>query len=290
MAKPKKKRKIDLLFITACISTSLVLLLIGIVALLLLTANDLSRQLKQEMVVEVILKENITDTQFSSLRRSLEAAPYCVSCSFISKDDALKEMTKAMGTDPSEFLEYNPFYASLNIRMKADYACNDSLQVIENRISKMEGVREVTWQKDILDIINRNINKIAAILLVLALILSMVSFTLINNTIKLTIYSQRFILYSMKLVGAKWSFIRKPFITRNLWIGLTSAILACLILWYGLKLGLKYEPWLYMLTEPRIIVPVFAVVTVIGLIITGVCALHSVNRFLRMKSGELHYV
>ena len=118
----------------------------------------------------------------------------------------------------------------------------------------------------------------------------MVSFTLINNTIKLTIYSQRFILYSMKLVGAKWSFIRKPFITRNLWIGLTSAILACLILWYGLKLGLKYEPWLYMLTEPRIIVPVFAVVTVIGLIITGVCALHSVNRFLRMKSGELHYV
>lgn len=290
MAKPKKKRKIDLLFITACISTSLVLLLIGIVALLLLTANDLSRQLKQEMVVEVILKENITDTQFSSLRRSLEAAPYCVSCSFISKDDALKEMTKAMGTDPSEFLEYNPFYASLNIRMKADYACNDSLKVIENRISKMEGVREVTWQKDILDIINRNINKIAAILLVLALILSMVSFTLINNTIKLTIYSQRFILYSMKLVGAKWSFIRKPFITRNLWIGLTSAILACLILWYGLKLGLKYEPWLYMFTEPRIIVPVFAVVTVIGLIITGVCALHSVNRFLRMKSGELHYV
>lgn len=290
MVKQKKKRKIDLLFITACISTSLVLLLIGIVALLLLTANDLSRHLKQEMTVEVILKESITDTQLSTLRRSIETSPYCAVCSYISKDDALKDMTKAMGTDPSQFLEYNPFYASLNIRVEADYACNDSLKLIEKKIAAQEGVREVTWQKDLLDIINSNIRKVAGLLLVLAMILSLVSFTLINNTIKLTIYAQRFVLYSMKLVGAKWSFIRKPFISRNLWIGFTSAVLTCIIIWYGLKIGLKYEPWLIMLAEPRIIIPVFAVVMLIGLLITGICALHSVNRFLRMKSGELHYV
>lgn len=290
MAKQKKKRKIDLLFITACISTSLVLLLIGIVALLLITANDLSRHLKQEMTVEVVLKEDITDTQFSSLRRSIEAAPYCAVCSYISKEDALKEMTKAMGTDPSQFLEYNPFYASLNIRLESQYACSDSLKLIEKKIAAYEGVREVAWQKDLLDIINSNIRKVAGILLILALILSLVSFTLINNTIKLTIYAQRFILYSMKLVGAKWSFIRKPFISRNLWIGLASSALTCLMLWYGIKLGLKYEPWLIMLSEPGIIIPVFIIVTLIGLLITGVCALHSVNRFLRMKSGELHYV
>ncbi len=290
MVKQKKKRKIDLLFITACISTSLVLLLIGIVTLLLLTAGDLSRHLRQEMTVEVILKESITDTQLSSLRRSIEAAPYCAVCSYISKDDALKEMTKAMGTDPSQFLEYNPFYASLNIRLEADYACSDSLKVIEKKIAAKEGVREVSWQKDLLDVINSNIHKVAGILLILAVILSLVSFTLINNTIKLTIYAQRFILYSMKLVGAKWSFIRRPFIRRNLWIGLASAMLTCLMIWYGLQLGLKYEPWLIMLAEPRILIPVFGVVTLIGLLITGVCALHSVNRFLRMKSGELHYV
>ncbi len=290
MVKQKKKRKIDLLFITACISTSLVLLLIGIVTLLLLTASDLSRHLRQEMTVEVILKESITDTQLSSLRRSIEAAPYCAVCSYISKDEALKEMTKAMGTDPSQFLEYNPFYASLNIRLEADYACSDSLKVIEKKIAAKEGVREVSWQKDLLDVINSNIHKVAGILLILAVILSLVSFTLINNTIKLTIYAQRFILYSMKLVGAKWSFIRRPFIRRNLWIGLASALLTCLIIWYGLQLGLKYEPWLIMLAEPRILIPVFGVVTLIGLLITGICALHSVNRFLRMKSGELHYV
>ena len=290
MVKQKKKRKIDLLFITACISTSLVLLLIGIVTLLLLTAGDLSRHLRQEMTVEVILKESITDTQLSSLRRSIEAAPYCAVCSYISKDDALKEMTKAMATDPSQFLEYNPFYASLNIRLEAEYACSDSLKVIEKKIAAKEGVREVSWQKDLLDVINSNIHKVAGILLILAVILSLVSFTLINNTIKLTIYAQRFILYSMKLVGAKWSFIRRPFIRRNLWIGLVSAMLTCLMIWYGLQLGLKYEPWLIMLAEPRILIPVFGVVTLIGLLITGICALHSVNRFLRMKSGELHYV
>ena len=290
MVKQKKKRKIDLLFITACISTSLVLLLIGIVTLLLLTASDLSRHLRQEMTVEVILKESITDTQLSSLRRSIEAAPYCAVCSYISKDEALKEMTKAMGTDPPQFLEYNPFYASLNIRLEADYACSDSLKVIEKKIAAKEGVREVSWQKDLLDVINSNIHKVAGILLILAVILSLVSFTLINNTIKLTIYAQRFILYSMKLVGAKWSFIRRPFIRRNLWIGLASALLTCLMIWYGLQLGLKYEPWLIMLAEPRILIPVFGVVTLIGLRITGICALHSVNRFLRMKSGELHYV
>ena len=258
--------------------------------MLLITAGDLSRHLKQEMTVEVILKESITETQLSALRGSIEASPYCATCSYISKDDALKDMTKAMGTDPSQFLEYNPFYASLNVRLEADYACNDSIKVIEKSISAKEGVREVAWQKDLLDIINSNIHKVAGILLILAVILSLVSFTLINNTIKLTIYSQRFILYSMKLVGAKWSFIRRPFIRRNLWIGLASALLTCLMIWYGLQIGLKYEPWLIMLAEPRIIIPVFGVVTLIGMLITGICALHSVNRFLRMKSGELHYV
>ncbi len=290
MAKTKKKRKIDLLFITACISTSLVLLLIGIVSLLLLTANDLSRHLKQEMSIEVVLRESITDAQFNTLRRTIEHQPYCEVCSYISKEAALKDMTASMGSDPTLFLEYNPFYASLNVRMRAEYACSDSIKLIEKQITAMEGVREVTWQKDLLDIINSNISKVAGILLILAVVLSLVSFTLINNTIKLTIYAQRFILYSMKLVGAKWSFIRKPFLIRNLLIGLVSALLTCIMLWYGLKIGLRYEPWLVMLTEPRILVPVFVVVILIGLLITGSCALHSVNRFLRMKSGELHYV
>lgn len=290
MNRPKKKSRIDLLFITACISTSLVLLLIGLVSLMLLTANDLSRHLKQEMTVEAVLKEGISDRELSSLKKNIEKAPYCASCSFISKDDALKEMTAAMGSDPSMFLEYNPFYASLNIRLNADYACSDSLTWIEKEISALEGIQEVSWQKEILDVLNSNISKVAGVLLLLAIVLSLISFTLINNTIKLTIYSQRFILYSMKLVGAKWSFIRKPFIRRNIWIGIVSAALTCAILWFGLHFLSQREPWLNMLLDFKILLPVFGIIIIIGNLITSVCALHSVNRFLRMKSGELHYI
>ena len=288
--KKKKKRKIDLLFITACISTSLVLLLIGIITFLLLTANDLSTQLKEEMNVEIVLKDNITDQEKTALERSLTIAPYCKEHHFISKDDALVEMTAAMGVDPSEFLEYNPFYASYNITLNADYAATDSLQWIEKALLSKSGVTEVNYQREILDIVNDNIQKVTIVLLALAAILSLISFTLINNTIKLTIYSQRFLLYSMKLVGAKWSFIRRPFIRHNLLIGLTSAIIASGAIYGGLKFAVKYEPGLAVMLKTDILTIVFAVITLMGILLTTLCALRSVNRFLRMKSGELHYI
>ena len=281
MVKQKKKRKIDLLFITACISTSLVLLLIGIVALLLLTANDLSRHLKQEMTVEVILKESITDTQLSTLRRGIEASPYCAVCSYISKDDALKDMTKAMGTDPSQFLEYNPFYASMIIRLEADYASNDSIKVIEKKIAAQDGVREVTWQKDLLDIINSNIRKVAGLLLILAMILSLVSFTLINNTIKLTIYAQRFVLYSMKLVGAKWSFIRKPFLRTAVLEGLVAALIAIIVLAIGAYALYAYEPDITSVVTWQVMTVTAAAVLLAGVIISTICVYISVTRYLR---------
>ena len=290
MTRQKKKRKIDLLFITSCISTSLVLILIGLITLLLLTARDISRKFRQEMTVEVILKDDITDTQLASLSSRIQAAAYCESLTVITKDDALKEMSEAMGTDPSMFLEYNPFYASLNVKMNEHYAVNDSLMQIAQELSSVNGVKDVNWQKELLDTMNDNIRKLAVILMVLVLVLSLISLTLIRNTIKLTIYSQRFILYSMKLVGAKWSFIRRPFVKRNLLIGLVAAILACLAIYGGLKFGISREPWLSVLIEKRIMITVAAVVTATGLLITYLCALASVNRFLRMKSGELHYL
>jgi cell division transport system permease protein len=290
MTKDKKKRKIDLLFITACISTSLVLLLIGIITLLLLTANDLSRKLREEMTVEVVLKDNVSDKDISSLKKSLSKAPYSKECTYISKDEALKEMSVAMGVDPSEFLQYNPFYASLTIKLKSDYACSDSLNWIEKQISSKAGVREINYQQELLNTVNSNIHKISGILLLLAALLSLISFALINNTIKLTVYSQRFVLYSMKLVGAKWSFIRKPFIIRNLWIGFASAVIAELIIYFGLRFGIKYEPAIAVIMSQNIIIPVFVIVTVLGLLITYLCALSSVNKFLRMKSGELYYI
>lgn len=290
MTRQKKKSKIDLLFITSCISTSLVLMLIGLITLLMLTARDISRKFRQEMTVEVILKDDINEARLSALNRRIQGSPYCESVSTITKEEALKEMSEAMGTDPSMFLEYNPFYASVNVRLKEEYTVNDSLQQIAQDLRSMDGVKEVNWQKELLDTMNDNIRKFAIILTVMVLVLSLISLTLIRNTIKLTIYSQRFILYSMKLVGARWSFIRRPFVKRNLLIGLISAMLACIAIYGGLKFGISREPWLSVLLEKRIFTTVAIVVTATGMLITYLCALASVNRFLRMKSGELHYL
>jgi len=290
MSEKRRKKNIDLLFITSCISTWLVLLLIAMVCMLLLSAGSLSRQLKQEMRVEIILDEGPDDSQIRNLEKTLESKPYCSHLQYISKADALKDMSQQMGTDPSMFLGYNPFYASMGMTLVPEYACTDSLEWISSEIGRLDNVSEVTWQRQLMDIVNSNITRIAGALLVLALILSLVSVALINNTIKLTIYSQRFTLYSMKLVGAKWSFIRRPFIWRNALIGLTSALMTCLTLWFGLKYASRTEPWLGMMSEPGIIIPTMAAVTLVGLLITCLCALHSVNRFLRMKSGELHMI
>ena len=292
MAKEKKskRRSIDLLFITACISTSLVLVLIGIITLLLSTAQELSSQLREKMTVEVVLKEGAAEQDVAALASKLKNAHFTKECVYVSKEDALAEMTVAMGVDPSEFLEFNPFYASLSIQLESEYAVNDSLRTIEKVIMQNPVVREVNYQRELLDLVNENIKKVSVVFLILALLLTLISFTLINNTIKLTIYSQRFLLYSMKLVGAKWSFIRKPFILRNLCIGIVSAIIASGMIYGGLKMGLKYEPAVASLINPSLLTIVFAVIMAVGLLITWFCASMSVNRFLRMKSGELYYI
>ena len=290
MNNPHKRKKIDLLFVTATISTSLVLLLIGIITFLLLSARKLSSELREEMTLELVLDNSVSQDDVTEMTARLNMMPYTKECIYISKDEALEEMTGEMGVNPSEFLQYNPFYASISLKLTAGYANRDSLATILPELESMKHIKELNYQKELLDTVNDNIKKVSVILLAMALLLALISVTLINNTIKLTIYSLRFILYSMKLVGAKWSFIRKPFIRKNIRIGIVSAILASLCMWGILKFCVRYEPALASLISTNVMIPVYAVITVTGLLITWLCALSSVNHFLRMKSGELYYI
>lgn len=285
-----KKKKINLLVITASISTSLVLLLIGIITLLLLSAGKFSSDIREDMTVEIVLRDEADVNDVRQLQTELQLAGYTRECTFISKEQALAEISSEMGTDPTEFLQFNPFYASLNMKLKAEYANSDSLANIIPLIKKHTIVRELNYQRELLDAVNTNIRKVSVILSALVLILLLISVTLINNIIKLTIYSQRFILYSMKLVGAKWSFIRRPFVLQNMWIGLVSGLITCLVIYLSLKFGGRYEPGLMTVFNRDMLLPVFATVIVTGLLITLLCARISVNRFLRMKSGELYYI
>lgn len=288
--KQTKKRAIDIQFITACISTSLVLLLLGTVVLVVLSANSLSDHVRENLELSLLLNDNAEERGVEHIVRYLEKQKYTKDVQYISKEDILTEQTASLGLDPTDFLGYNPYTASIEVKLKADYANSDSITLIKSHLMRYTQIREISYPSELMDNVNENIRKISFLLLALALALSLISFALINNTIKLTIYSQRFLLHTMKLVGASWRFIRRPFLRRNLCIGLTSGILANGMIAGGLYLLLRYEPQMrHVLTIPTLSTVAVSVMS-FGIIITLLCAYVSINKFLKMKAGDLYYI
>lgn len=288
--KQKKKHVVDVQFITACISTSLVLLLLGTVTFFVLTANSLSVYVRENLELSALIQDGTTKPDVDKLLQRIDALPFVKEVNYISKDDVLASETQEMGLDPTEFLGFNPYTASLEVKLKADYANSDSLRWIEETFRKETAISDVNYPNDLVNNINTNIRKISIVMLVLAFALLLVSFALINNTIKLTIYSQRFLLHTMKLVGADWGFIRRPFLKRNFWIGFIAAILALLMLGAGIYLLLRYEPKLVSLLNVKTLVIVAGAIVLFGVLITTICARISINRFLRVKAGDLYYI
>ena len=195
-----------------------------------------------------------------------------------------------MGTDPAEFIGHNPFNASIEIKLNSAYANSDSIQWIQDELLSNKNILEVNYPQELMDSVNRNLQKISLVLLGLAGLLTLISFALINNTIRLTIYSKRFLIHTMKLVGASWSFIRRPFLWQNIWIGIFAAILADALLTGMSYLLIRYEPDLLTVITPTVVLIMDGAVFIFGVIITTVCAWISINKFLRMKASELYYM
>ena len=288
--KQKKKRAIDIQFITACLSTSLVLLLLGSVVLVVLTAGRLSDHVRENLELSLLLNDDVKTEDVNSIVNHIKTQRYTKDVRYISKEAILAEQTASMGLDPTEFLGYNPYTASIEVKLKADYANTDSIIPIKNRLMRYTQIREISYPSELMDNVNENIQKISALLLTLALALSLISFALINNTIKLTIYSQRFLLHTMKLVGASWGFIRRPFMIRNLGIGISSGLLANGMIGGGIYLLLHHEPQMSHLFTMPVLSIVGSSVILFGMLITLWCAFVSINRFLRMKAGDLYYI
>jgi cell division transport system permease protein len=195
-----------------------------------------------------------------------------------------------LDTDPEEFLGYNPFKASIEIKLRSDYANSDSIAKIEKFIKHNSNIEDVMYRKDLIDAVNENVGRISIILFALALMLALISFALINNTIRLGIYAKRFLIHTMKLVGASWGFIRKPFLIRNVWSGILAAVLANLML-IGIAYWLiSYEPDLLEVITPEVMLTVMLSVLAFGVIITLLCAYISLNKYLRMKANTLYYI
>lgn len=281
---------LDMQFITSSISTTMVLLLLGLVVFFVLAAHNLSLYVRENISFSLVVGDNMKEADVLKLRKRLAAEPFVKELEYISKEQALKEHTEAMGTDPQEFLGYNPFKASMEIKLHSQYANSDSIARIEKVLKRNSNIQEVLYRKELIDAVNDNIRNISLLLLGLALVLALISFALINNTIRLAIYSKRFLIHTMKLVGAKWSFIRRPFLRRNFWVGILSACVADGLLWAGATWLVRYEPGLVSVVTPQVMVVVSCAVLVFGVLITWLCALLSINKYLRMKAGTLYYI
>lgn len=290
----KKKYKASshrgLQVVTLCISTAMVLILLGLVFFSVLTGRNLSSFAKENIVVTAMLEQGMTPSESQRLCKRIARRPYVHTLTFISAEQALKEATKQLGTNPQEFVGDNPFPPYIEITPKADYANNDSLRWISKELKANGQVSEVSYQFELVEQVNRTIAKISIALLVLAALLTFISFALINNTVRLSIYARRFSIHTMKLVGASWGFIRRPFLRNALVIGLVSGIVADGVLGGCLYLLWMKEPSFLNFFMWQELAIVGGAVLLFGIVITLLCAGISVNKFLRMKAGELYKI
>ena len=275
--------------LTAGVSILMVLLVLGLVVFFGLTARNLSVYVRENIGFSILLSDEMREGDITQMKRQLDKEPYVRQSEYISKKQALKEQTEAMGTDPAEFLGYNPFKPSIEVKLNNRYANSDSIALIVKELKKNKYVQEVTYPKDLMDAVNKNIRGISIFLLALAGVLTFISFALINNIIRLTVYSKRFLIHTMKLTGASWSFILRPFLARNLWVGVLAASLADASLMGMACLLIRYEPELLTVVTPQVMLTVMVTVFVTGILITTLCAYISINRFLRMRVTELYY-
>ena len=286
----KKKHRIfgRMQWLTSCISTTLVLLLLGLVALSSIVAFRLSETVRERLTVTLILDDDVDSTATADLMQLLALQPYARQLTLVSADDALAEQTAAMGIDPSDFLGQNPFTASIEMNVRADYAQPDSLEAIADELRMMWQVSDVVYQPELVESLNTMLQRAAIVMAVLAVLLTFVSIVLINNTVRLSVYSRRFIIHTMRLVGASWSFIRRPFLLRSLGIGLTASLLASLLLLAIIRSMLVYDDAVATIITPTVILTILVIVIAAGLLLTLVCTWFSVSRFLHMRESELY--
>lgn len=285
-----KKATFKIQTISVYISTTLVLLLLGVMGITIVGAKSLSESVKQNLTVSVIIKKNIQEKAILRMQKEVEKFPAVKHSRYISRDQALAEEKEALGTDPTELLGYNPFEASLELTLNPEYSNSDSIARLEEGLMKRGEVKEVAFQKELLDTINNNIHRAGIMMMALFVMLTLISWSLINNLVRLSIYSRRFLLHTMKLVGATWGFIRRPFMMNNLRIGLFAGILADILLASGLYMIYSKEPAIMTLMPTEGLVLIGLLVILFGMGICALCAYLSVNRFLRMRSNDLYFI
>jgi cell division transport system permease protein len=281
-------KKTKTIYISTVFGIAMVLLMVGMLGLILVHANNLSRYIKENMVVNVFVDEGARETEVVQFQQKLATDPHVKRSQYVPKEQAARNLQKDLGEDFVKFLGVNPLSPSIDVYMKADYANNDDLTRFANELRKNPMVKEVKYQQSLVDQMNQNMTSITLVILSFTAIFLVVSIALINNTIRLAIYSQRFLIKSMQLVGATKGFIRKPFLLYGIWHGLLGALIATIILVGTLYLAYQQVPDLVVLQNYVEFGVIFAGVVLLGIFISGFSTFLAVNRFLRLKIYQLY--
>jgi cell division transport system permease protein len=281
-------KKTKTVYISTVISIALVLLMTGLLGLILVHAKNLSNYVKENIVLNIIVNDGAKEVDILALQKQLDSHPYVLKTQYVSKELAARNLTKDLGEDFVEFLGYNPLLSSIDVYMKAEYANNASIQAFTRQLSNNPLVKEAIYQKSLIDMVNQNIRVIGLVILAFAGVLLVIAIALINNTIRLAIYSQRFLIKSMQLVGATKGFIRKPFISYGVLHGLLGALIAIILLLLTLYFAQKQVPEIVILRNWLEFSIVFLGVIGMGILIAGLSTYFAVSKYLRLKIHDLY--
>lgn len=289
--KPKKRlrKRIFTSYLTSTVSITLVLFLLGLMALILLNAERLNDYVREKIGFTLVLSDELIEADIQRLKKRLSAEPYAKEVIYIDKEAAAKTLQEELGEDFAGFLGFNPLFATLEIKLFSAYTHSDSLTVLEKNLLQLPQVKEVFYQRSLVSVINENVRKISIFLLIFSSLMLFVFSVLINNTIRISIYSQRFIINNMLLVGATRSFVRKPFIRKSIVFGIYGAVFSSILL---AVLMLTYKKELSGIINPDdyvVLGLVTALVFAVAIFLSWISTHLAVNRFLKMKFDELFY-
>ena len=270
------------------ISLSLVLFIVGLLGLVLINAQRLSNYVKENIGFTIMLKNDIAEIEIMKFQKEIDASSFSKNTIFISKEKATKDLQEDLGEDFVKFLGYSPLLASIDVKLNASYANTDSLEIIYNELSKNSNVHEVFYQQDLVDRINSNVNRLSAFLLAFCTLLFIIAFALINNTIRLSVYAKRFLIRTMRLVGATNSFIQKPFLIKGIYQGIYSSIFAVFMLIGSIKLLQRETANMLNITDLKIIGIVFILIFISGVFISCTSTYFAVKKYIKLNENKLY--
>ena len=278
------------MYFTTTISVALVLFLVGLESMLFLSAHELMRHVKESMVLSIVMTENANDEDVARMERLLDVVPYSLDYQYISREQALQDHIENLGEDPQDFLGFNPLTDAFEVHLNADYAQMDSVVKIEESLLTLPFVAKVVYQKDVMKVLDNNLSEVSFMLSGIALILLLIALVLISNTIQLQVYSKRFIINTMRLVGATPWVIKWPFVRRNLRMGIEAALVALILLamtyyYCQVHMGVMLFPLIW-----QNVGFVIALMLAIGLLITFLASVAATNRYIRMKTSKMYEI